>query len=578
MNSVQSSDLKNGKIYSHAVDEFLKKNYLLIRKDEYIEFPNTCGLCFKVMTMYAIGICNHPICLECSVRMRLLHNKLFCAICQTFLPRVICSSIKLLYQKLEIIFQRENLCYQMRGIGFYNVAVEREFYHLIENSCSYCNVLPFNNISFLDKHLYEVHSLIVCILCVTHLKKFPSERQVYTKASLEQHWIENHPRCNLCLIRFFDNSELFFHMKRTHYWCHICVKTSNFYQSYAELQKHVSEQHLINICGNCVQNQFNNCFNKGRYYQTNSVESHKIQSKETKEVLCGTEVASILKQQENNTEHNNSLIAKENINYANKSIASLIPFPDLQQILQSKNSNSFAFLKNRSVETMTMPQLQNSIVDEDYKDKGAPLTTVSSLNTDNIPEEYFSTATTSRPLSSFYKSLYPTYTKRQSKATAYPTAKQVYCKTIDQATSTSNNHNKNEKIISANLDLGSADNEIKNLNEESNMGFTRTNTFNKLSPLQSHVVDKFCDNIVNSNFPDFPPQRFQNSVNKQTQTDPTMLKFTPSRISSTFICQNNSGTNQENIQNYKKPVPKFTETDFPSFYSENKSPNSFKKK
>lgn len=49
---------------------------------------NTCVLCFKSVVYYSIGECDHPVCFECSTRMRVLCLRNECPICRQNLLRV----------------------------------------------------------------------------------------------------------------------------------------------------------------------------------------------------------------------------------------------------------------------------------------------------------------------------------------------------------------------------------------------------------------------------------------------------------------------------------------------------------
>lgn len=49
---------------------------------------NTCIVCYKKMDLFSIGECNHPVCYECSTRMRVLCEQNECPICRQDLPKV----------------------------------------------------------------------------------------------------------------------------------------------------------------------------------------------------------------------------------------------------------------------------------------------------------------------------------------------------------------------------------------------------------------------------------------------------------------------------------------------------------
>ena len=56
------------------------------RSDEH------CAICLNRMQIYAVGRCNHPVCSECSTRMRILCAQNECPICRQDMPKVrVCS-------------------------------------------------------------------------------------------------------------------------------------------------------------------------------------------------------------------------------------------------------------------------------------------------------------------------------------------------------------------------------------------------------------------------------------------------------------------------------------------------------
>ena len=58
-------------------------------KNENPDLPeNVCIVCYKKMNFFSIGECNHPVCYECSTRMRVLCEQNECPICRQDLPKV----------------------------------------------------------------------------------------------------------------------------------------------------------------------------------------------------------------------------------------------------------------------------------------------------------------------------------------------------------------------------------------------------------------------------------------------------------------------------------------------------------
>ena len=49
---------------------------------------NICVVCFKSVEIFSIGICDHPVCYECSTRMRVLCKQMECPICRQEMIKV----------------------------------------------------------------------------------------------------------------------------------------------------------------------------------------------------------------------------------------------------------------------------------------------------------------------------------------------------------------------------------------------------------------------------------------------------------------------------------------------------------
>lgn len=48
----------------------------------------TCVVCFKNVDIYSVGDCDHPVCHQCSTKMRVLCKKNECPICRHDMQKV----------------------------------------------------------------------------------------------------------------------------------------------------------------------------------------------------------------------------------------------------------------------------------------------------------------------------------------------------------------------------------------------------------------------------------------------------------------------------------------------------------
>lgn len=126
---------------------------------------NACVVCFKNLNIYSIGECDHPVCYECSTRMRVLCQQNECPICRQVLSKVsafklkrkshahacwsnffyfLCDSIifskviftydKMSYRELEAK-NRSEFYNKKYKIGFYTKKIQHAFYDLLDHQC-----------------------------------------------------------------------------------------------------------------------------------------------------------------------------------------------------------------------------------------------------------------------------------------------------------------------------------------------------------------------------------------------------------------------------------------------------------
>lgn len=58
-----------------------------VREDSSRE-DEVCVVCFRAVEIYSVGECDHPVCYECSTRMRVLCARNECPICRKDMSKV----------------------------------------------------------------------------------------------------------------------------------------------------------------------------------------------------------------------------------------------------------------------------------------------------------------------------------------------------------------------------------------------------------------------------------------------------------------------------------------------------------
>ncbi|CAN8003428.1 unnamed protein product [Ixodes hexagonus] len=236
------------------------------------EDDNVCIVCWREIHVYAIGLCDHPVCHECSTRMRVLCRKSECPICRRNLPKVIfvkqAKPFEELNKRLYQVDAHPQVCFE-------DDSVRQAYRSLLENRCKYCPPGPkrtvFTNFGMLRTHVRREHHRTFCDLCVEHLKIFPGERTAYSKKDLARHLHtgdlddtshKGHPLCQFCDVRYFDNDELYRHLRREHYYCHFCGDDYRlqYYRNYEYLRDHFRQEHFLCEEGDCRNETFTAAF------------------------------------------------------------------------------------------------------------------------------------------------------------------------------------------------------------------------------------------------------------------------------------------------------------------------------
>nr|SVE81791.1 EOG090X01BP [Daphnia magna] len=224
-----------------------------------------CPVCFKDVEIFSIGICDHPICHECSTRMRVLCKEDACPICRQELTKVAFVKEAKPFQLLMLNLYPMD---KVTRIHFENLFLRETFEKLLIHVCYTCPSKPtFANFQMLKDHLRKEHELFFCDLCIENLKIFSQERRAYTRQELALHRRKGdpdntshrgHPLCNFCDQRYVDADELFRHLRRDHYFCHFCDADglNQYYCNYEDLRKHFRDAHFLCEEGECKEEKF----------------------------------------------------------------------------------------------------------------------------------------------------------------------------------------------------------------------------------------------------------------------------------------------------------------------------------
>ena len=223
-----------------------------------------CSICADTATVYATGLCNHPICHTCSLRMRLLYNNKDCSICKTTLPLVILSSVLNPYESYDTSLLLTDLT--IKDVVFETKQIRDQANQLLKHTCSECST-TLKNWSQLKFHAKKEHKKFVCDICIAHKKVFPTETVLFTSAELNQHKkngagdpsFKGHPECQFCTTFFYSSDELYEHCRDSHEHCFLCKRMNilnQYFRNYDSLVEHFADEHFPCSEQECVEKKF----------------------------------------------------------------------------------------------------------------------------------------------------------------------------------------------------------------------------------------------------------------------------------------------------------------------------------
>ena len=133
-------------------------------------------------------------------------------------------------------------------ICFETEEIQNQYFAMLDHKCPKCGE-DFKTFRQLDQHIRREHETYYCELCVKNLNQFTHERKTYSRELLVRHRrkgdegdssMKGHPNCEYCDNRYFDNEELFKHLRKDHYFCHFCDADGlqAFYADYPNLRGH----------------------------------------------------------------------------------------------------------------------------------------------------------------------------------------------------------------------------------------------------------------------------------------------------------------------------------------------------
>jgi hypothetical protein len=181
----------------------------------------------------------------------MLMNDRSCPICKQNLERVVVSKDKRNFDTFQLWGDaaaggRESVMDEASEIIFYECRAHYTALRALRDyACRIrkCKVVC-GSLQKLKDHLRIEHQTEFCELCVSHQHFFIQEHQVFTKNGLRMHNVgknnavgpkasgkDFHPMCQFCKRRFYSDMQLYEHLERDHFRCHICKTDHDYFRN-----------------------------------------------------------------------------------------------------------------------------------------------------------------------------------------------------------------------------------------------------------------------------------------------------------------------------------------------------------
>ncbi|XP_037435732.1 E3 ubiquitin-protein ligase ZNF598-like [Triticum dicoccoides] len=262
---------------------------------------DSCAVCADALEWVAYGPCGHrEVCSTCVVRLRFVVGDRHCCICKTDCPSVFVTKAMGDYTRVISDFSALPAAASEGKAGEYWYHEDSRAYFddadhykmiraMCRLSCSVCERIDegqaaqakgrdstFKTIGLLRGHLSDKHGLRMCKLCLEGRKVFICQQKLYTQEQMARHTqtgdtevdgseverggFAGHPICEYCKRAFYGDNELYAHMTRDHYSCHICQRRHpgqyDYFRNYNDLEMHFRKDHFLCEDDACLAKKF----------------------------------------------------------------------------------------------------------------------------------------------------------------------------------------------------------------------------------------------------------------------------------------------------------------------------------
>lgn len=251
------------------------------------EPDSICVVCREPAQDWAIGPCDHRLCLRCAHRARALYGNRRCVVCNQELEEMIvvpAADTGAAFKRSvastahSIDSEKADLWDANAGLRYTDRTAWDQMCRLLIPTCAACGFTTTGVVDLVQhvRHKHPNHTL--CEVCVGSGRKYWTELVLYplrlraphtrpVHSSLERraspgiaditlrdHLRSEHAACRFCKRHFYDDDDLYEHLTKTHESCMLCEREGIqyvYYRNFAALEEHYRTAHYVCEAPSC---------------------------------------------------------------------------------------------------------------------------------------------------------------------------------------------------------------------------------------------------------------------------------------------------------------------------------------
>uniref|UniRef100_A0A1I7XJC2 RING-type E3 ubiquitin transferase n=1 Tax=Heterorhabditis bacteriophora TaxID=37862 RepID=A0A1I7XJC2_HETBA len=244
----------------------IKDNFADIRLDG-AELEE-CTICCKPNDLFGLGLCRHPVCVECAIRIRVLSKNTSCPVCRRNIDQLVFVFTSSGLDTVPLLFPLSGHPDEARyGVTFENSQAGVRYEKYLAHVCKICTSpegerMEFSTFISLRQHMATSHHLSYCHICTENLNLFSRERRTYNRDGLQRHIrvgdFDDRSQRGINSSLLLSHDALLNHYKEDHYLCEAdeCKNVGIAFANQLDLNLHKSKEHSGKRTGLALDFQF----------------------------------------------------------------------------------------------------------------------------------------------------------------------------------------------------------------------------------------------------------------------------------------------------------------------------------